>query len=301
MTIEVAVARQVDRLERAAEDVVVGDRDRAEPLRLGVVDELGRVDRAVERPRGVHVQVGDDPRPVGERVGRRGAARGGASCSDVVELVELGGDVGERAPAPRLARALLLRRAQRVVLGEPRDGRAGELGLRPRRRSARRSRSRRPAPRAARARARPDPGHEDRGLVQQRRARGAVARGAHVDARRRGRAGSRAARRAASSAAAPPPSPGSSRSARSTLRATARSFGRSSTTISVPLRRRARRASRSTPGETTPVVAGEALGRRVARRLREREQRVEPAEQLLALRARRRVREPVGRARTSRR
>ena len=67
---QVAVAREVDRLERAAEDVVVGDRDRAEAFRLGVVDELGRVDRAVERPRGVHVQVGDDPRPVGERVGR---------------------------------------------------------------------------------------------------------------------------------------------------------------------------------------------------------------------------------------
>ena len=37
---EVAVARELDRLERAAERVVVGDRDRAEPDLLRVVEQL---------------------------------------------------------------------------------------------------------------------------------------------------------------------------------------------------------------------------------------------------------------------
>ena len=64
---QVAAARLLDRLERAAEDIVVGDRDRAEPLRLRVVEQLVDLDRAVVRPGGVHVEVGDDPGAVGER------------------------------------------------------------------------------------------------------------------------------------------------------------------------------------------------------------------------------------------
>jgi hypothetical protein len=43
-----------------------------------------------------------------------------------------------------------------------------------------------------------------------------------------------------------------------------------------------------------PVVAGEARLRRGRHLLRRREQRVDPAEQLLALRAARRIREPLG-------
>ena len=39
---QIAVARQLRRLERAAEDVVVGDRDPSEPDLLGVIDELPR-------------------------------------------------------------------------------------------------------------------------------------------------------------------------------------------------------------------------------------------------------------------
>ena len=98
---QVAIASLVEDLERAAEDVVVGDRDRAEPLGLGVVDELGRVDGAVERPRRVHVEVGDDPRPVGERVGRRAAGgRAAAFHQPAVEVVELSRDVLERAALP---------------------------------------------------------------------------------------------------------------------------------------------------------------------------------------------------------
>ena len=77
MTIEVAAAGQLDGLERAAEDVVVGDRDRAEALGLGVVEQIGDVDRAVVRPARVHVEVGEDPVAVA-RAGRVGAARRGA-------------------------------------------------------------------------------------------------------------------------------------------------------------------------------------------------------------------------------
>ena len=65
---QLAPARELDRLERAGEDVVVGDGDRSEPLRLGVVDERLRLDRAVVRPVRVHVQVDDDPVAVAERV-----------------------------------------------------------------------------------------------------------------------------------------------------------------------------------------------------------------------------------------
>ena len=74
---QLAVARELDRLERAAEDVVVRDGDRAEALRLGVVDERLRLDRAVVRPVRVHVEIDDDPVAVAERVAaRRWAARG---------------------------------------------------------------------------------------------------------------------------------------------------------------------------------------------------------------------------------
>ena len=78
---QVAVARELDRLERAAEDVVVGDRDPAEPDRLRVVDEVPGRDRAVVRPVRVHVQVDHDPVAVGERVVRRAARAAGVACA----------------------------------------------------------------------------------------------------------------------------------------------------------------------------------------------------------------------------
>ena len=65
---QVPAAGELDGLERAAEDVVVGDGDRAEALR----PPRGRAGpppgRAVARPGGVQVEVGEDPVPVGERV-----------------------------------------------------------------------------------------------------------------------------------------------------------------------------------------------------------------------------------------
>ena len=75
---QLAAARDLDGLERAAEDVVIGDRDATEPDRLGVVDELLRGDRAVVRPVGVHVEVDRDPVAVGKRVDVGPAAEHGA-------------------------------------------------------------------------------------------------------------------------------------------------------------------------------------------------------------------------------
>ena len=63
-----AAPGELDGLEGAAEDVVVGDRDRPEPFRLGVVDQRLRLDRAVVRPVRVHVEVDDDPVALAERV-----------------------------------------------------------------------------------------------------------------------------------------------------------------------------------------------------------------------------------------
>src|SRR5205823_3310961 len=66
---EVTTACQVDRLLRAAEDVVVGDGDRAEAFELGVVEELGDLDAAVVRPARVGVEVAENPVAVAEWVG----------------------------------------------------------------------------------------------------------------------------------------------------------------------------------------------------------------------------------------
>ena len=57
MTTRSRVRAELDRLERAAEDVVVGHGDAAEPDRLGVVEELVGRDRAVVRPLGMKVEV----------------------------------------------------------------------------------------------------------------------------------------------------------------------------------------------------------------------------------------------------
>ena len=58
---QVARVRAIDGFERAAERVVVGDRDAAEPDLLRVVEQVLNRDRAVVRPVGVHVQVDGDP------------------------------------------------------------------------------------------------------------------------------------------------------------------------------------------------------------------------------------------------
>ena len=164
-------------LERAAEDVVVRDRDRAEPLGLGVVDELGRVDGAVERPRRVHVEVGDDPRPVGERVGRRAAGgRAAALHQPAVEVVELSRDVLERAACRFGPGGLLISRTKVRVLGQARCGCRCELGLLLDA-DGRRDRATRRLRLEQHAGAAFDPGDEDRRLGEERRARRAVACG----------------------------------------------------------------------------------------------------------------------------
>ena len=61
MTTRSRVSRELDRLERAAEDVVVGHGDAAEPDRLGVVEQILGRDRAVVRPLGMKVEVERDP------------------------------------------------------------------------------------------------------------------------------------------------------------------------------------------------------------------------------------------------
>ena len=180
ITISSTALRVVDGLERAAEDVVVGDGDRAEPFRLRVVDELGRVDRAVVRPRGVHVQVGDRSM-AGRRAGRpcvaRAPARRRASCrgasSSRGHLREVAVRLGVRARRARFAPR------GAVVVGEPRRRCRGELGLqldavRTCDRAARRRRLECHAPQAG------DPGHEDRSGVEERARVSRVAGGAHV-------------------------------------------------------------------------------------------------------------------------
>ena len=125
---ECASAREFDRLQGAAEDVVVGDRDRPQPLRVGVVEQLLDADRAIVRPRGVHVQVGDDPRPVGKRVGigtsHAVTATAGESAVDPVQLAR---DVAKAQARGAAGRSLPL--AHLVVAGQPRDRCCGQLWL----------------------------------------------------------------------------------------------------------------------------------------------------------------------------
>ena len=123
-----AAARALGRLESAAEDVVVGDGDRAEPFRLGVVEQLVHLDRAVVRPVRVHVQVGDDPLAAGERV-RLPAVHPAAAGEAAVEPVQLGGDAGEALVLGERPRVPGPSGPQLVVLGQPRDRRGCELGL----------------------------------------------------------------------------------------------------------------------------------------------------------------------------
>ena len=65
-------SRELDRLERASEGVVVGDRDPSEPDLLGVVEKICHRNRAVVRPVRVHVEIDDDPVPVFERIAGSG-------------------------------------------------------------------------------------------------------------------------------------------------------------------------------------------------------------------------------------
>ena len=88
--------------------------------------------------------------------------------------------------------------------------------------------------------------------------------------------------------------PGRSARARNAARRRARSSGRHSSTMSLRGFAGAN-SSRSTPSGSTPVVAGEAGRGGLGGRLARRRQRVHPAEQPLALLLARRVAEPLGR------
>ncbi len=144
-----------------------------------MLDQLARLDRAVVRPGRVHVEVAEDPLAVGERIGR--PPRAPPAGDAPVHLVQLAGDIREGpaldAPAGFVAQLL----AEGLVLGEPRERGGGELGLllhsgrRGDRRTGRGGFERDPREPVER-------GHEDRGLLQERRAGAPVARGPHVHA-----------------------------------------------------------------------------------------------------------------------
>ena len=71
---EVSSACELDGLERATEDVVIGDGDAAETDLFSVVEQVHRGNRAVVRPVCVEVQIDRNPVACGER--SSGAARG---------------------------------------------------------------------------------------------------------------------------------------------------------------------------------------------------------------------------------
>ena len=221
------------------------------------------------------MQVGDDPGAVGERVAGslRSRRRDGEAG---VELVELARDGGEALRSRRCARARACSRSrQRVVLGEPRD--RGRRELRLLAHARRRRRSRCPRPRLERdARRALERGHEDRGLVQERRARlRRRAQRAHVHAAAQrgagtsGRPASGFVRRKTSS------QPGSSRE-RPHDRARRAGARRAATRATISRRFSAGPEELEVdPGRDEPVVAGEALGRCLGRLLGGRDERVD--------------------------
>ena len=290
---QAAVARELDRLERAAEHVVVGDGDRAEPDRLGLVEHVLDLDRAIARPRGVQVEVGEDPLAVGERLIRRRCSSLAPPREARVELFEVGRDVGEGLALDASPRLLGELAAQRLVLGQPRERRGGELGLlvHARRRGDRGAgggRLERDAREAV------ERGDEDRGLVRGSR-RGFARRGRCARAPGRGASpGSSAARRAISSAGrrAPSRAAGAARGRRLSRAAARRAATRGRRAFASPGR----------PEELgvdalldDPVLAGEALRGRVGGLRRGRDERVDAREQPLALRLARRVAEALRR------
>jgi hypothetical protein len=107
---------------------VVGDRDGAEPLRLGVVKKISDRHRAVVGVLGVHMEVADDERPVRHvPSGRRAAARDDMRVDVAFERVRQG---FERVGAPRFRGPLGLLAAPRAVVRESRECGGDELGLR---------------------------------------------------------------------------------------------------------------------------------------------------------------------------
>src|SRR5262249_31661120 len=88
---EITIAGRLYRLERAAEHVVVGHGDPAEPDALGVIEKVLDLDRAVVRPARVQMQVDRDPVAIREWV-RVDAALPPLACEARVHGVELSSD-----------------------------------------------------------------------------------------------------------------------------------------------------------------------------------------------------------------
>ena len=288
---QLAPARLLGRFAGAAEDVVVGDRDRAEPLRLGMVEQLVDLDRAVVRPGRVHVQVGEDPGPVGERLAVA-SARPLAPAEAAVDVLELPGDGGEVLRLGSSSGLPALALAQVVVLGKALErGRrklrlvehAGRIGER---RAGRRRLEAQPS-RAGRS------WDDDRGFGQHGRAGLRLAAGAdaHPVAERQR-----------------DPGPGRERLRSQQHRLPAGQLPQRAERRACDGQRprmqldRDQLPLRAGPeevgvdaGRDDPVVTGEALRRRRRSRLRRGDEHVDPGQQLLAQRPPRRVAEPVGR------
>jgi hypothetical protein len=176
---EWAVPRELDCLLRAREDVVVRDGDRSETLGLRVVEERLDGDGAVVRVLGVHMEVAEDERAVGEGIAARGraaAAQNGAV--DALERVSERRHALARSRSPRL---LGQRRAPGGVLGEARHRGGDELGLRLR---AGRIEERHPCRLRLERDAREPAlgGYEGSGVGQRAGARARIEPRAHVDA-----------------------------------------------------------------------------------------------------------------------
>ena len=108
---------------------MVGHGDCAQADLLGVVEKVGHRHGAVMRVLGVHVQVGEDERPVGERIGacrRRGTPLAEDGAVEPLEVVGEAAEARLLGTSPRVGGGLC---APLSVLGEPRQSGADELRL----------------------------------------------------------------------------------------------------------------------------------------------------------------------------
>ena len=236
------------------------------------------------------MEVGEDPVPVRERVRRPGCPPPLAEA--LVQLLELGADVVERLAldsAPRFLGELL---AERLVLGEPGQRRRGELGLllhsRGRRdRSSGRGRLERDARQAFERR------HEDRGLGEDRRSALPVPGGSHAgpaaELRRNRRPSGQLLRPQVDELPVGQLAEGALDGA-SERALDGAPLEHDELPLLPGLEELGVDAFRD-----DPVVAREALRRRVGRLRRRGDEGVDPCEQLLALRLRGRVPEPLRR------
>ena len=260
-----------------------------------MVEEVFDLDRAVGRPRRVQVEVGQDPGPVPKRLVRlwNSLLRSPSAAAERrVDLLELFGDVVERLALDSAPRFLGELRAERLVLGEPGQRRGGQLGLllHARRRGDRRSGRGRLEGDARQAFERR---HEDRGLGQDRRPALPVPGGAHArpatELRRNRRPSGQLLR------------PEVDELPVRQLAEGALDCSGQRTLDRAPLEHdelpllAGLEELRVHSFRDDPVLAREALGRGMGSFRRRGDERVDPPEQLLALRLRGRVPEPFGR------